>query len=97
MVTGAGLFSSLWRHQAMPPVITAKIRNTVCGMPGTMPSMNSTAAVMPITLDDMNIWFITWPPRSSSLPTRETTMAAATEISSEGICATSASPTASRM
>ena len=66
-------------------------------MPGTMPSINSTAAVMPSTLLERNIWFTTWPPRSLSLPTRETTMAAATEISSAGICATSASPTASRM
>jgi len=43
----------------------------------------------------------TWPricwPESWSLPTRETTIAAATEISSAGICATSASPIASRM
>ena len=34
---------------------------------------------------------------SVQVPTRDTTMAAATEISSAGICATSASPTASRM
>ena len=36
-------------------------------------------------------------PMACSLPTRDTTIAAATEISSAGICATSASPTASRM
>ena len=75
----------------------AKPRKTVCGMLGMMPNMNRIAAVMLRTLDELNIWPTTWPPRSASLPTRETTMAAATEISSEGICATKASPTASRM
>ena len=46
---------------------------------------------------DENTWLVIWLPTSVPLPTRETTIAAATEMSSAGICATSASPTASRM
>ncbi|MNH41593.1 hypothetical protein D3C79_1031190 [compost metagenome] len=67
------------------------------GMPGIRPSIASTPPVTPSTRGDMNSWSTICRPMSSPLPTRETTMAAATEISRPGICATSASPTASRM
>ena len=46
---------------------------------------------------ELNTCLAIWLPTSCSLPTRDTTIAAATEISSAGICATSASPMASRM
>ena len=66
-------------------------------MPGIRPRVPITPAATPIDLALRNIWpTICWP-TSSPLPTRETTMAAATEISKPGICATSASPKASRM
>ena len=54
-------------------------------------------AVMPSTLGDTSICATIWRPKSCSLPTRETTMAAATEISRPGTWATRASPTASKI
>ena len=47
------------------------------------------------TLGRPNSWPMIWSPTSWSLATRETTMPAATEISSAGICATRPSPMAS--
>ncbi len=96
------LAASVWRcchpiQNAMPPSKQAKPRNTTLGMPGITPSKNITSAVTPNTLGESNTWpTICWP-KSSSLPTRETTIAAATEISSAGIWAASASPMASVM
>ena len=72
-------------------------RKTRCGMPGIEPSTASTPATTASERGDENTCLVIWLPTSCSLPTRETTIAAATEISSAGICATSASPTASRM
>ena len=66
-------------------------------MPGIRPSVPITPAVMASERGELNICAAIWVPTSWSLPTRETTMAAATEISRPGICATSASPTASTM
>ena len=54
-------------------------------------------AVMPSTLGEISICCTICRPRSSSLPTRDTTMAAATEIKRPGTWATRASPTASRI
>ena len=66
-------------------------------MPGTTPSTPTMPAVMISALGELNTWAPICAPMAVSLPTRETTIAAATEISSAGTCATSASPTASRM
>ena len=64
-------------------------------MPGITPSDATTAAVIASSFDEPNTWRLIWLPMSCSLPTRDTTIAADTEISSAGTCATSASPTAS--
>ena len=64
-------------------------------MPGIKPSTPTMPAVTPSDLLLPKTWLPIWLPMASSLPTRETTIAAATEISRPGICATSASPTAS--
>jgi hypothetical protein len=63
---------------------------------GNQPSKIITPAVMPSTGDDEQLLH-DLAAHIGSLPTREITMAEATEISRPGICATSASPTASRM
>ncbi len=72
-------------------------RKTTCGMPGIKPSAPTTPDTMPNERGELKTCLAIWLPTSFSLPTRDTTMAAATEIKSAGICATSASPTASRM
>jgi hypothetical protein len=61
------------------------------------PSTPITPATMASDFGELNTCLAIWLPTSFSLPTRDTTIAAATEMSSAGICATSASPTASRM
>ena len=66
-------------------------------MPGMAPRATITPAVMASERGELKTCLAIWLPTSCSLPTRETTIAAATEISRAGICATSASPTASRM
>jgi hypothetical protein len=53
------------------------------------------AAAIASALGLPKTWLRIWLPMAEPLPTRYTTIAAATEISSAGICATSASPTAS--
>ena len=63
-------------------------------MPGTRPSRPTTPAATASACGESNTWPRIWVPMSCSLPTRETTIAEATEISRAGICATSASPTA---
>ena len=65
-------------------------------MPGTTPSALTMPAVTPIARGESKTWLRIWLPTSCSVPTRETTIAADTEISSAGTWATSASPTASR-
>ena len=78
----------------MPP---ASDKNTMLGMPGIKPSAPITPAVMANERGELKICWAICVPTSLSLPTRDTTMAAATEMSRAGICATSASPTASKM
>ena len=65
------------------------------GMPGIRPSRPITPEVMASDLAEPKTWRPIWLPMSFSVPTRDTTMAAATEISRAGTWATSASPTAS--
>ena len=67
------------------------------GMPGMTPSKPTMPATAPSDFDELKTWRPIWLPTLCSLPTRDTTIAADTEISSAGTCATSASPTASRM
>src|SRR6218665_3336078 len=68
----------------------------MCGMPGITPSSSKTPALTPSTRGDMNNCWTIWRPMSWSLPTRAITIAAAIEINRPGICATSASPMASK-
>ncbi|MNT89549.1 hypothetical protein D3C72_2302920 [compost metagenome] len=60
-------------------------------MPPMMP------AVTYSTCGLANSWPITWVPMSCSLATRDTTIPAAIEITSAGICATRPSPMANRV
>ena len=64
-------------------------------MPGIRPRPPTMPPVMYSTAGLANSWLTTWPPTSLSLATRETTIPAAIEMISDGICATRPSPIAS--
>ncbi|MNN75442.1 hypothetical protein D3C81_1917470 [compost metagenome] len=66
-------------------------------MPGIKPMPPMMAAVMYNTCGRANNWPTNWPPISCSLATRDTTIPAAVEMISEGICATRPSPIASKV
>ena len=85
----------LWRSQAPPPARPASARNGSAGSPGSSASTVAAPAAIASGFGLPPSWRISAASALPSMPPLVTTMPAAVETSSAGICVTSPSPTVS--
>ena len=74
----------------------AKVKNTKCGMPGTMPKIAMMPAAMKSAVG-LDNWVVACSVIDSDVVTRVTMMAVAKDKNKDGICATKPSPMVSKV